>query len=196
MFKRALKLAWDAGCLLLMFTAVAVAQTAAAPHPTMSPLAESFIHQALPYVVLALGTVITAIAGVVALRINTFFGIKNVEQQKQVDKVTRDILHDAVWSGVKFALQKTGVTLTPGEIPDTKFIDAAMEYVHTKNPDVAAKIPDIDLHEIVVSKIPDLIKMLTDQVNVTNKVQPQITLTPAAIEAAAKVAKPAPKARG
>lgn len=181
MIKRALKLAWEAGCLLLAFTAVAIAQTAAAPtRPTMSPIAESFIHMAMPYVAVGLGAIITAITSVVALRINTFFGIKNEEQQKLTEKVTRDVLHDAIWSGVKYALQKTGATLTPGEIPDNVFITAAMDYVHSKNPDTAAKVSDDDLHEIIVSKVPDLIKMLTDQVNVTNKIQPQI-IAPAPI---------------
>lgn len=115
-----------------------------------------------------------------SVRINTFFNFTNEAQRKANEIVIRNVLHEAVWSAVKFALTKTNMSLPSLKdgMPSKEFIDIAVDYVRTKNPDTAAAAGlspgaagDKGLTEIIVSKIPDLIKMLTDATttNVTVK---------------------------
>lgn len=131
-------------------------------------------------VLVLLTTVVTAAAGWLAVQINTFFNVTNEAQRKANEVVIRNVLHEAVWSAVKFALTKTNMSLPALKdgMPSKEFIDIAVEYVRTKNPDTAAAAGltpgaagDKGLTEIIVSKVPDLIKMLTDATttNVTVK---------------------------
>lgn len=112
-----------------------------------------------PLTALLSATLIT-VAGWLAVKVNTFFNVTNKAQQQQNEVIIRNILHDAVWSAVKFASQKAGVTIdelaSPG-LPPKQFVDSAVEYVRSKNPDAAAGVSDADLREIIVSKVPDLV---------------------------------------
>lgn len=125
----------------------------------------------------ALTIIIGSAATWLAFQVNTFFNVTNEAQRKANEVVIRNVLHEAVWSAAKYASQKTGVTLeelqAPG-MPSKAFIDTAIDYVRTKNPDTAAAAGlspgpagDKGLAEIIISKIPDLIKILGgDKTNV------------------------------
>jgi len=135
-----------------------------------------FAASMLPLVV----TLATALVGVattvVTVRLNSWFGITNEIQQRANEQLIRNVLHDAVWSAVKYAAQQTGLTAdqlaaindAQGTTATSKeFIDVALGYVRSKNPDTAAAAGlapdakgDAGLTEIILSKVPDLLKML------------------------------------
>jgi hypothetical protein len=141
----------------------------------------SLLTSLLPLVV----TVVTALVGiattVITVRLNSWFGLTNENQQRANEQLIRNVLHDAVWSAVKYAAQKTGLTADqlagingaagPSTLTTKEFIDVAIGYVRSKNPDtaVAAGLPpgakgDAGLTEIIVSKVPDLLKILVEAV--------------------------------
>jgi hypothetical protein len=138
-----------------------------------------FAASMLPLVV----TVATALIGVattvVTVRLNSWFGITNDTAQRANEQLVRNVLHDAVWSAVKYAAMKTGLTLdqlsaisaggSASSLTSKEFIDVALAYVRSKNPDTAAAAGlapgasgDAGLTEIIISKVPDLIKMLVE----------------------------------
>lgn len=129
-----------------------------------------------PALILAITGLIGTITTILAAKLNSWFNITNELQARANEALIRDVLHNAVWSAVKFAATKAGVTLPDLEaaakgnatLPKI-FVDTAIDYVRTKNPDTAAEAgltPDAkgdkQLSEIILSKVPDLIKMLTD----------------------------------
>lgn len=140
-------------------------------------------------VLLLLTTVVTAAAGWLAVKVNTFFNVTNEAQQKANEVVIRNVLHEAVWSAVKYALTKTNMSLPvlKDGMPSKEFIDIAIDYVRTKNPDTAAAAGlspspagDKGLTEIIVSKVPDLIKMLTEATTTNVTVKAPVAAKPAA----------------
>jgi hypothetical protein len=122
-------------------------------------------------VLLLLTTVITAAAGWLAVKVNTFFNVTNEAQARANEVVIRNVLHEAVWSAAKYALQKTGLKIEDLKtgMPSKEFTQIAIDYIRTKNPDTAAAAGltptpkgDDALSEIITSKIPDLVKMLME----------------------------------
>lgn len=140
-----------------------------------------FLNSIAPAVTLAITGLIATLATILAVRLNSWFGITNELQARTNEALIRDVLHNAVWSAVKMAATKTGLTLpelgrvVSGDISLNKaFIETAIEYVRSKNPDTAAAAgltPDAKgdkgLTDIITSKLPDLIKMLTDALPVS-----------------------------
>ncbi len=122
-------------------------------------------------VLLLLTTVITAAAGWLAVKVNTFFNVTNEAQARANEVVIRNVLHEAVWSAAKYALQKTGLKIEDLKtgMPSKEFTQIAIDYIRTKNPDTASAAGmtstpkgDDALSEIITSKIPDLVKMLME----------------------------------
>lgn len=161
---------------LLGSVTLALAQGTAAPPTAL----DSFWAGIVPGVVIAVTALIGTLATILSAKLNAWFNITNEVQMRANEVIIRNVLHESVWSAVKFALQKTGLSVAQlGEIngisigkkntPAKEFIDVAIDYVRTKNPDTAAAaglapgaVGDSGLAEIALSKIPDLIKMLTD----------------------------------
>lgn len=151
--------------LLILVSLLLAASAALAQSPVSVTVTEPSFTQTLwanvqgPLTAL-LSAVLIAAASWLAVKVNTFFNVTNAAQQKQNEVIIRNILHDAAWSAVKYASQKTGVTIeelqAPG-MPPQKFINAAVDYIHSKNPDASKGITAENLEEIVVSKVPDLI---------------------------------------
>lgn len=99
---------------------------------------------------------ITAIVGYVLYRARGFINLSD-------EASVRKALHDAAFNAAKAMLQKHGVNpdmMTP--IPPIVISDA-IDYVREKNPDTAkrAGVDDKGLAEIILSKVPDIISMLT-----------------------------------
>lgn len=125
-----------------------------------------------PALILAITGLIGTLATILAAKLNAWFNVTNEIQVRANEVLIRNVLHDAVWSAVKVAAVKTGVTLPQlnGTAPMPKvFMDTAIDYVRTKNPDTAVAaglMPDAEgnknLSEIILSKVPDLIKMLSE----------------------------------
>lgn len=132
----------------------------------------------LPLVLTVATTLVGVATTVITVRLNSFFGITNDTAQKANEQLVRNVLHDAVWSAVKYAAQKTGMSteqLAAIDGPTStsplakEFTDVAIGYVRSKNPDtvVAAGLTpdakgDAGLTEIILSKVPDLIKLMVD----------------------------------
>jgi hypothetical protein len=130
-----------------------------------------------PTVVIAITGLIGVLTTIITVRLNRWFGITNEIQMRANEQIIRNVLHEAVWSAVKFAAQKTGLTAeqlaaltgSPQGAPSKEFIDVAIDYVRSKNPDTAEAAGlapgakgDAGLTEIIVSKVPDLLKILVE----------------------------------
>lgn len=153
--------------LSLLMAIAAIALTPLAVHAQMRPTALDFIPPT--YVEQLInsfwGIMVTVIVGVLgsagawlSYRLNRFFNIQDVEKQKQTERMIRDLLHDAVFSGVKYASTQLGYTIDLNGPPPKEWTDMVVGYVRSKSPDtaIAAKASDEDLKEIAISKLPDL----------------------------------------
>ena len=109
-----------------------------------------------PLVMLLVSIVGPALVAWVAVRLVAVLNVNDEKAKKDIEAKVRDALHLAALNGLKFAMTKVG--LPSGSLPSQQEINDAMAYVRSKNPDASADIDDNDLEEIVMSKVPDLIR--------------------------------------
>lgn len=147
-------------CLLVFFAPFALAQSVVAPS---SPLYEIWLI-VQPLVVLLVSTVGPALVAWVSYRLVALLKISDENAKKEMEAKVRDALHQAALNGLKYALTKAGLPASglSGK-PSPAILGDALDYVLTKNPETVqqAGVATGDIRQIILSKVPDVIAMVT-----------------------------------
>lgn len=146
----------------LLLAIVVTKVTAQTPAGGVSPgVLDSLVAQFAPMLVTVVGTLLAGIVAAVLLKLRTVLGVQQENAKVAGEVQDRNVLHDAAWSAAKYAAQVTGAELKDGVVPPKDFIEAGIKYVRDKNPDVTKGQGDNVLKDILISKVPDLLKLAT-----------------------------------
>lgn len=116
--------------------------------------------------VLAIVSVVGPAVGLwIAGQIVRLLNIQSEDKRLAAEAKIRDALHASAMNAVKYAATELGWLPKLGDIiPPEQLLELAAGYVRSKNPDTAekAKVDDAGLREILLGKVPDLMKMLAE----------------------------------
>lgn len=145
-------------CLAAFFLAPAWAQDA---EPVIAP--SSWLYEVWiivqPVVVLLVSTVGPVLVTWISARLIELLNVTNEKQRVEIEAKLREALHQSAANAIRFALSKAGLPNVGGVINDTILAEAS-KYVIEKNPEALQKL-GVDakgLEEIILSKLPDLIR--------------------------------------
>lgn len=150
-----------AAATLVSFMAASYVQAQAQTGAVSPGVLDSLVAQFAPMLVTVVGTLLAGIVAAVLLKLRTVLGVQQENAKVAGEVQDRNVLHDAAWSAAKYAAQVTGAELKEGAIPPKDFIEAGIKYVRDKNPDVTKGQGDNVLKDILISKVPDLLKLAT-----------------------------------
>lgn len=112
-----------------------------------------------PIVVLLVSTVGPVLVTWIAARLIALLKVTDEKQRVEIEAKLREALHQSAANAIRFALSKAGLPNVGGVINDTILAEAS-KYVIEKNPEALQKL-GVDakgLEEIILSKLPDLIR--------------------------------------
>lgn len=112
-----------------------------------------------PIVVLLVSTVGPVLVTWIAARLIALLKVTDEKQRVEIEAKLREALHQSAANAIRFALSKAGLPNVGGVINDTILAEAS-KYVIEKNPEALEKL-GVDtkgLEEIILSKLPDLIR--------------------------------------
>lgn len=116
-----------------------------------------------PLVVLFFSIVGPVLVTWIGARVIVLLKITDQAKQLEVEAQLRNALHASAANALRFAIAKAG--WVPGAVLSPQLIEAAATYVVEKNPDALAKlkVSKDALREIITSKVPDLVKVVSGQ---------------------------------
>ena len=117
-----------------------------------------------PLVVLFVSIVGPVLVTWIGARVIALLKITDQAKQLEVEAQLRDALHASAANAIRFAIAKAN--LMPGALISPQLIETAATYVVEKNPEALAKlkVSEDALREIITSKVPDLVKVVSGPV--------------------------------
>lgn len=109
-----------------------------------------------PVVVLLVSTVGPVLVTWISARLISLLKVADEAKKAEVEARLRDALHQSAMNALKFAVSKAGI----GAAMSGPVLAEAIRYVEEKNPETLRKldVPTDALREIIMSKLPDLMK--------------------------------------
>jgi len=117
-------------------------------------------------ILLSLGSILGPIIAVwLAAKVTSLMNISDANKRKELEEKLRDALHQSALNGLKYAAAKYAGRLHGFgflDLVQPEILSTATEYIRNKNPDAtdAFNLSDRDLHEIIMTKIPDVKALL------------------------------------
>ncbi|KQS78069.1 hypothetical protein ASG25_13315 [Rhizobium sp. Leaf384] len=97
----------------------------------------------------------------IGARVIALLKITDVAKRLEIETQLRNAIHASAANAIRFAVAKAG--LVPGAVITPQLIETATSYVVEKNPDALARLGVTEdmLREIITSKVPDLVKVVS-----------------------------------